>query len=171
MSASSTSAHTIRDHLTRSPLGRSILATLCEPTPNGDILELTTAPVRAETVGAVKQCLGETGEEFGRRFGMTMTVANYVCRDGITEKALAAQFRLIVAEGMCQPDERPEVGRREVFELVEICGGTSRLAAETDMCPSTVRSWKREGIPSKRSRWPYVFAMVVPHLFDQGGRR
>lgn len=157
----------IYDTLQQTAYGRDALARLEAPI-HGPTLELATAPIDPDTVRAVKDCLGDTGEDFGRRLWTSTSVANRLCINGITDKAFAAQFRLMVLEGLDIVELGP-VTSRHVQELVDICGGPASLAKETGIKLITIQSWLRAGIPGRRSRWPAVFAMTVPCIFDVKG--
>lgn len=154
----------VRDVLMNTALGRQTINALEEATPNGRTLELATDPIPALIVSNVKDCLGESGEEFGRRFHFSGAYANRIAGYGIDSKSMAAQFRMYVLDGIENPRRRPEVSTQQISMLIDVCGGTWGLSEETGMSLDMIRAWARSGI-GPRSRWPYVFKMAAGWAF------
>lgn len=157
---------TVHQTLSESSAGRSVLAELGAPEPNGPILDLITEQIDARLVQKTIELTGLSSARFSKIFGVTKSTIRAWRYQGIKHKGGAAYFRLVTLEGIQPPQVCTYAPPEVVWELSDICEGDGNLMVETGMAAVTIRSWKRQGVNSSPGRWPSVFFMMFPFLFE-----
>lgn len=152
----------MRNILEQTEEGRRALAELESPEPNGPILELVTEPITAETLSAVRACLGDTVEQFSARIGASKYSTSVMCNHGSKKKCSSAMIRLVLLEGLPVPSKRADISPETFSEIVEICDGVEGFMLETGLSENTTYKWLREGVPNHFSKWPHIFMMTLP---------
>lgn len=152
----------MRDILEQTEEGRRALAELESPEPRGPILELVTEPITAETLSAVRTCLGDTVEQFSVRIGVSKYSMSVMCNHGSKKKCSSAMIRLVLLEGLLVPSKRAYITPDVFADIVEICEGVEGFVLETGLSKNTTWHWLREGVPNHYSNWPHIFMMTLP---------
>lgn len=153
---------TVHQTLSESSAGRSVLAELGAPEPNGPILDLITEPIDALLARKTIELTGLSPEAFCKAFGVTRSTRNAWRYQGVRRQGAAAYFRLVALEGLPVPSKKANVSTEVLDDIIEICDGIDGFMAETGLSRFTAERWIREGVPTHYSRWTQVFMMTLP---------